>query len=83
MKLSFYLIKSYLLIFLSTLLIVTFIMCLLSIPKMVSILSKGVNLLVILSYFTNLISYFLSYSIPISALFHHYYYLENYHLTVN
>lgn len=69
MKLSFYLIKSYLLIFLSTLLIVTFIMCLLSIPKMVSILSKGVNLLVILSYFTNLISYFLSYSIPISALF--------------
>ena len=44
-------------------------MCLLSIPKMVSILSKGVNLLVILSYFTNLISYFLSYSIPISALF--------------
>ena len=69
MKLSFYLIKSYLLIFFSTLLIVTFTMCLLSIPKIVSILSKGVNLSLILSYFVNLIFYFLSYSIPISSLF--------------
>ncbi len=69
MKLSIYLIKSYLLILFSTLLIVTFTMCLLSIPKLVSILSKGVSLSIILSYFTNLIFYFFSYSIPISALF--------------
>ena len=69
MHLSNYILRNYFLIFVSTLLIVTFTMCLLSIPKMIDILSKGIEIKIIVIYFINLISYFISYSIPISTLF--------------
>ena len=69
MHLGNYILKNYIIIFISTLFLVTFTMCLLSIPKIVSILSRGIEIKIVGIYFYNLLSYFLSYSIPISALF--------------
>ena len=69
MRISLYVLKDFLVIFFIALLIVTFTMCLLSIPKLIDIMSRGIDLKVSYLYMFNLVSYILSYAIPISALF--------------
>lgn len=69
MRLTGYVFYNFLIIFITTFFVVTFTMCLLSFPKIVEIMSKGIELDYIGIYFLNLLSYLISYSIPISALF--------------
>lgn len=64
-----YLIVDYLIIFLSSLGLVTFVMSIGAMVKAVDLMAKGISPLLILKFFLQNIPYILSYSMPISTLF--------------
>ena len=68
-RLGRYVLRDFVGLFGMALLLVTFAMCLGSIYKAIDVLSRGIDVGTVLTFFLNNIPYTLSYSIPISVLF--------------
>jgi len=60
--------RDYIVMFLMTLSIFTFVMCIAAVVKAIDLLSRGVSAVLILEFFMQNIPYILTFSIPISAL---------------
>ncbi len=63
-----YLLRDYLVIFLMTLLVFTFVMCVGAVIKAIDLVARGVSIMIILRAFTYNIPYILTFSIPMSAM---------------
>jgi lipopolysaccharide export system permease protein len=63
-----YITRDYLVTFLMTLLIFTFVMCVGAVIKAIDLIARGVSVWIILEIFTRNIPYILSFSIPMSSL---------------
>jgi len=63
-----YILHAYLVIFIITLLVFTFVMCVGAVVKVIDLIARGVSPLIILQAFTYNIPYIMTFSIPMSAM---------------